>query len=93
MPQVAMSVSITSLTWIFIIVLKPCRYYFDCRHQGNKVMKIQILILYLLIALPFTAAGSKLTQSDDNDLQKSETSEQENAESDDDGGDRGFDPC
>jgi hypothetical protein len=56
-------------------------------------MKIRILTLYLLSALPFAAAGSKLTQSDVNDLQKSETSEQESAESDEDGGDRGFDPC
>jgi hypothetical protein len=56
-------------------------------------MKIRILILYLLSALPFAAVGSKLTQSDANDSQKSETSEQDSAESDDDGGDRGFDPC
>jgi hypothetical protein len=59
-------------------------------------MKIRTVILYLLIALPFVAVGSNLTQSDDSDLKKSETSEQEgaeSAESDDNGGDRGFDPC
>jgi hypothetical protein len=93
MPQVVVAVSITFLTWIFVIVLKPGRSYFDCRYQGNKVMKIRTVILYLLIALPFVAVGSNLTQSDDKDLKKSETSEQESAESDDNGGDRGFDPC
>lgn len=56
-------------------------------------MKIRTVILYLLIALPFVAVGSNLTQSDDSDLEKSETSEQESAESGDNGGDRGFDPC
>lgn len=56
-------------------------------------MNIRTVILYLLIALPFAAVGSNLKQSDDDDLKKSETSEQESAKSDDNGGDRGFDPC
>jgi hypothetical protein len=56
-------------------------------------MKIRILILYLLITLPFAVAAFNPTQSDENSLQESEDSEQERAESDDDGGDRGFDPC
>jgi hypothetical protein len=56
-------------------------------------MKIRILILYLLFALPLCVAASSLTQSDDNSLQESETPQQDSAEADDDGGDRGFDPC
>ena len=56
-------------------------------------MKIRILILYLLIALPFSVAASSLTQSDDDSLQESEAPQQDSAEADDDGGDRGFDPC
>lgn len=56
-------------------------------------MKIRFLILFLMTAMSFTAAGSKLAQSNGNDLQDSETADQESAESDDDGGDRGFDPC
>jgi hypothetical protein len=56
-------------------------------------MKIRILILYLLIALPLSVAASSLTQSDYNSLQESETHQQDSAEADDDGGDRGFDPC
>ena len=56
-------------------------------------MKMRILILYVLIASPFVVSGSSLTQSDENDSQNSATPEQESADSDDDGGDRGFDPC
>jgi hypothetical protein len=56
-------------------------------------MKMRILILYVLIVSPFVVSGSNLTQSDENDSQNSATPEQESADSDDDGGDRGFDPC
>ncbi len=56
-------------------------------------MKIRNLILCLLIAMPFAATGFELAQSDENDLQNPEPPEQEEVESDDDGGDRGFDPC
>ncbi|MCP4764950.1 MAG: hypothetical protein GY875_01625 [Gammaproteobacteria bacterium] len=56
-------------------------------------MKMRNLIFYLLFALPLAVAGSNLTQSDENSSQQPETPEQESADSDDDGGDRGFDPC
>lgn len=56
-------------------------------------MKIRILVLYLLTASSLAMAESKLTEPDPDNLQKSETSESESADSADEGGDRGFDPC
>ncbi len=56
-------------------------------------MNIRIFILYLLVALPSAVAASNLAQSDEDSLLESDASEQGSAESDDQGGDRGFDPC
>jgi hypothetical protein len=56
-------------------------------------MKMRTLILSVLIASPLVVSGSSLIQSDESGSQNSATPEQESTDTDDDGGDRGFDPC
>ena len=58
-----------------------------------KALKLRNLILPLLLSLPLNVAIAGQTQSGTNNAQDANASEQENAESSDQGGDRGFDPC
>lgn len=58
-----------------------------------KALKLRNLVLPLLLALSFNLAASGQAQSESHDSQDANASGQENAESNDQGGDRGFDPC
>ena len=57
-----------------------------------NALKIPTLILCLLLGSPFAAAAGQ-AQSTDSDSQGAQASGPESAEADDQGGDRGFDPC
>lgn len=58
-----------------------------------KALNLPKLILPLLLCLLVNVAAAEQTQSGSSDAQDADAAAQENAESNDQGGDRGFDPC
>lgn len=56
-------------------------------------MKLRVLILLFLFAATPGVSTTTLASSDENSTQDSPAAKQENAEADDEGGNRGFDPC
>ena len=58
-----------------------------------NALKIPTLLLCLLLSLPAVTAAAGQAQSTDGDSQRAPASGPESAEADDQGGDRGFDPC
>ena len=58
-----------------------------------NVLKLRTLLLCLILGMPAVAAAAGQAQSTDGDSQGAQAAGPESTESDDQGGDRGFDPC
>jgi hypothetical protein len=58
-----------------------------------KALKLRTLILTLMLSFSLTVVAAGQTQSENDDPQDSNASKPEQTESNDQGGDRGFDPC
>ena len=58
-----------------------------------KALKLRILIVSFLFALPFGVGASGSSSSSESNAQKSQDAKQEKTETDDQGESRGFDPC
>ena len=58
-----------------------------------KALKLRVLFLAFLFTASPGVSTTSLASSDENGAQDSQAAEQKNTETDDEGGNRGFDPC